>query len=221
MQLSENFSVEELSRTDTGIYNTPGQEPLEKLLYLATYVLEPIRLRWGRLKVNSAFRSKQVNDKIGGAATSQHLLGEACDFVPLDADIEEVFKWTMNMMQYGQCILEEKVILGNLKRWIHISLPRIAKQNMMAMTYDGGIYHNVEVIGKRLSLSFMRSSCDTIFSSCALFSASPSGFFFSFFSFACFLTGSGAPPIIINILNSGTLLGDTIHLRYVLFLHHL
>jgi hypothetical protein len=143
VNLSDNFTIKELTRTDTGIYNTPGQAELDKLLYLATYLLQPIRDRWGKIKVNSGFRSKQVNDKIGGSPTSQHAFGEACDFFPLEADIDEVFKWCCDLLVYGQCIKEEKIVNGAITRWIHLSLPRLGKQNMMAMIYDGAIYHNV------------------------------------------------------------------------------
>lgn len=145
MELTENFSVEELTTTETGQYNTPGEVELSKLLYLATYILQPIRERWGRLKINSGFRSKAVQDAltVSGAPTSktvsQHTLGEAADFVPLDSDIDSVFLWCKDMLNYGQIILEE----SRGAQWIHISLPRIAKQNQMAMKFDGNIYHNV------------------------------------------------------------------------------
>lgn len=139
MQLSENFSIEELTVTETGLFNTPGAAELEKLLYLATYILQPIRNQFGPIRINSAFRSKQVNEKIGGATSSQHQLGEAADIEPLQATLEEVFDWIQKNLKYGQCILEHK---GNAK-WLHVSLPRIGKQNSMNMKFENGVYTNV------------------------------------------------------------------------------
>jgi len=139
MQLSENFSIEELTVTDTDLYNTPGQAELEKLLFLATYILQPIRNKFGAIKITSGFRSKQVNEKIGGSATSQHPAGEAADFIPVNATYKEVFEWAKDNLKYGQIILEQK----GETRWIHISIPRLAKQNMQAMVFKDGIYTNV------------------------------------------------------------------------------
>lgn len=140
MMLTNNFSIEELTHTDTDFKNIPDQPELEKLLYLATYVLEPIRRQFGAVKINSAFRSKQVNDKINGAASSQHMLGEASDIFPLEANIDAVFKWCCENLNYGQCIRESR----NGAEWIHLSLPRIGKKNMMAMEMHGGVYHNMQ-----------------------------------------------------------------------------
>lgn len=139
MHLAKNFSIAELTATKTGLYNTPGQAELEKLLYLCQYILQPLRDKFGPVWITSGFRSRQVNEKIGGALTSQHLLGEAADIVPIDAPIDDVFGWAKDNLRYGQIILEKK----DDARWIHISLPRVEKQNMQAMTFNEGIYTNV------------------------------------------------------------------------------
>lgn len=138
MELSEHFSIAELTTTSTGLYNTPGQTELEKLLYLTTYLLEPIRERFGKITITSGFRSRFVNEAIGGSKTSQHSLGEAVDFIP-EEPLEAVFDWCKSNLKYGQCILESQ----KGKRWIHISLPRLARPNQMAMTFNDGIYENV------------------------------------------------------------------------------
>lgn len=139
MQLSENFSIAELTVTDTELYNTPGQVELEKLLYLANYILQPVRNKFGPIRINSGFRSKQVNEKIGGSATSQHCFGEAADIYPLQTSLEDVFQWIKENLVFGQLILERK----EESRWLHVSLPRIGKQNQMAMTFENGVYKNV------------------------------------------------------------------------------
>ena len=135
MRLSDNFTLEELCVTNTGAVNIPNEAQTEKLLYLATYILQPIRNVFGPVTINSGFRSEFVNEKIGGSKTSQHMKGEAAD-IDTD-DLDKTFEWCRKNLTFGQLILETK----NGKRWIHISLPRIGGSNMQVMTFDGINYH--------------------------------------------------------------------------------
>lgn len=133
MKLTKNFTLEELCVTDTGLPNVPEPHVVERLNLLAFYILQPTRDRYGPLKINSGFRSLAVNHKINGSGTSQHPRGEAADIVPLEAEIEEVYAWMRDNLIYGQIIFEDK---GGAQ-WIHISLPRLEKKNMMAGVFDG------------------------------------------------------------------------------------
>lgn len=77
MNLTENFTLEELVHSDTanakGIDNTPTQEIIDNLKELAENVLQPIRDKWGKpLIVNSGYRCKKLNKAVGGVSTSQH-----------------------------------------------------------------------------------------------------------------------------------------------------
>lgn len=130
---SQNFSITELTRTDTGLRNIPSVQETTKLVYLTHYVLQPIRNRWGRIKVTSAFRSEAVNQSVGGVSDSQHRLGEAADIVPIDHDIDAVFRWIVvdSGIPYGQAILETN---PDGKQWIHISLVRSYQVNNLALT---------------------------------------------------------------------------------------
>ena len=134
MNLSENFTLSELTVTNSGFPNNPDIKAKEKLLYLANYILQPIRNRWGAVKVTSGYRSAEVNQAIGGVETSQHRLGEAADIIP-SADIKDVYRWIVedSGLVYGQCILEKNT-------WIHISLIRFNKSNHDALIYDGSKY---------------------------------------------------------------------------------
>lgn len=134
MKLSENFSLEELTATSTGLMNHPTDEAEEKLLYVANYLLQLIRDRWGSIRVNSGYRSPAVNAQVGGSATSQHRFGEAVDFIPLEADMKEVFYWLVkdSGIAFGQAILEPG--------WIHVSLVRVKGPNYQALTFDGKTY---------------------------------------------------------------------------------
>lgn len=137
MRLSTNFTLEELCVTNTGAVNVPNEVQTEKLLYLATYILQPIRNTFGPVTINSGFRSEFVNDKIGGAKTSQHMQGEAADIGT--SDLDKTFEWCKKNLLFGQLILEQK----DGKRWLHISLPRIGGMNQQIMTFDGQVYKTI------------------------------------------------------------------------------
>lgn len=141
MRLSKNFTLDELIVTSTSGSNIPSGIHKEKLLYMANYLLQPTRDRWGPVVVNSAYRSEAVNAAIGGSSTSQHPRGEAADIRTPDADLWEVYLWILENLSFGQCIYEEK---GSAK-WIHISLPRLDKPNQQALLFKDGIYTNYEV----------------------------------------------------------------------------
>jgi zinc D-Ala-D-Ala carboxypeptidase len=76
---SKNFSLEELTVTNTGFANQPGAAELANLSRLANSVLEPIRAEFGPIRVTSAFRSKNTNQAVKGAKSSDHLTGLGAD----------------------------------------------------------------------------------------------------------------------------------------------
>jgi zinc D-Ala-D-Ala carboxypeptidase len=137
MRLAKNFTLEELCVTNTGLPNVPNEEQKCKLLYLASYILQPIRDQFGPVIIGSGFRSEEVNKKIGGSSTSQHRYGEAADFIPA-AGLEVVFDWAKKYLTFGQLIFEE----ARGSRWIHVSLPRLYKPKDI-MTYKNGVYQKV------------------------------------------------------------------------------
>lgn len=136
MNISKNFTLEELTKTATNFPNNPPSEAIDRLLYLATYLLQPIRNKYGAIEITSGYRSIKVNQFIGGAPESQHLRGEAADIVPVEANIDIVFEWIVKELNFGQAIRENK----NGKDWIHISLPRISKPNQQTLIYENGVY---------------------------------------------------------------------------------
>jgi zinc D-Ala-D-Ala carboxypeptidase len=84
MQLSTNFSLEELTRSEAaargGWDNTPNDQELENLKRLAA-LLQDVKAAVGGkpVMINSGFRSKLVNDAVGSKDSSQHRLGCAAD----------------------------------------------------------------------------------------------------------------------------------------------
>ena len=77
MQLSRNFSLQELTKSDTairkGIDNEPNADQIEKLKALCENILQPVRDHYGRVKVTSGFRSEKLCLAIKSSINSQHL----------------------------------------------------------------------------------------------------------------------------------------------------
>ncbi len=84
MQLSRNFSLQELTKSDTairkGIDNEPNADQVDKLKALCENILQPVRDHFGRVKITSGFRSVELCNAIGRSANSQHAKVEAGDF---------------------------------------------------------------------------------------------------------------------------------------------
>ena len=86
MNISEHFTLGELTKTKTGIDNVPNEEQVNNLKRLCGW-LEQLRRRWNNLYgdgddpiiINSGFRSPEVNKAVGGWAQSNHLTGCAVD----------------------------------------------------------------------------------------------------------------------------------------------
>ena len=134
MKLTEHFSLEELTHTDHRQYdNTPNDAELENLKRLAEFLEEVKTLLGGKpIMVNSAFRSKQVNDAVGSRDSSQHRIGCAVDFrVPKLTPDEVVRTIIASGLPYDQIIRE-------FDRWTHISIPNTpnAKPRKQALIID-------------------------------------------------------------------------------------
>lgn len=83
VKLSPHFKLSEFTKSyyvTTTFPNIPTASALICLTHLCINVLEPLRDKIGKpLIINSGFRIKEINDKVGGVRNSQHLLGQACD----------------------------------------------------------------------------------------------------------------------------------------------
>jgi hypothetical protein len=119
VKLSPNFTLEELTFTSHREFeNTPNASEIANLTRLAGF-LEQVKtvLNNKPIMVNSAFRSKQVNDAVGSKDTSQHRLGCAADIRVPGMTPDEVVKAVMaSDLGYDQIIRE-------FNSWTHISVP--------------------------------------------------------------------------------------------------
>jgi hypothetical protein len=125
MNLSRNFSLQELTKSDTairkGIDNNPNADQIEKLKRLCENVLQPVRDQFGRVKVTSGFRSPELCLAIGSSINSQHAKAEAADFEVLGVDNAEVADWVYKNLQTDQLILEYYTPGEPNSGWIHAS----------------------------------------------------------------------------------------------------
>tara|TARA_R110000824_G_scaffold16895_5_gene69436 strand:+ start:16361 stop:16849 length:489 start_codon:yes stop_codon:yes gene_type:complete len=80
VKLTPNFSSEEFEVTSTGLPNALSEKHTLRIAALCTAILQPIRDRFGPVTITSGYRSPEVNAKVGGAKSSQHVSAEACDF---------------------------------------------------------------------------------------------------------------------------------------------
>jgi putative chitinase len=119
MNLSPNFTLEELTHTDhRNLENEPNETELTNLKRLAEF-LEAVKTVLGGkpIIVNSAFRSKAVNDAVGSKDTSQHRVGCAADIrVPGMTPDQVVRAIIASDLGFDQVIRE-------FDRWTHISIP--------------------------------------------------------------------------------------------------
>lgn len=122
MQLSEHFTLDELTHTDHREFdNTPNESELANLKRLAAF-LETVKSAIGGkpIIVNSAFRCKQVNDAVGSSDRSQHRLGCAADIRVPQMTPDEVVKAIIAAgLPFDQVIRE-------FDRWTHVSIPNTA-----------------------------------------------------------------------------------------------
>jgi hypothetical protein len=119
MLLTPHFSLEELTHTDhRELDNTPNSSEINNLKRLAEMLEEVKDLLDGKPSmVNSAFRSKAVNDAVGSKDTSQHRVGCAADIRVPGLTPDQVVKAIIgSQIQYDQIIRE-------FDSWTHISVP--------------------------------------------------------------------------------------------------
>jgi zinc D-Ala-D-Ala carboxypeptidase len=144
MQLTNNFSLAEMVKSDTALRhdmdNTPGETEIENLKRLCEKVLQPIREHFKTgVKVNSGFRHPEVNAKVGGSKTSDHCKGQAADIEIPGIPNADLAVWIMDNLTYTQLILEFYTPGVPDSGWVHVSYDsaNLKKQNLTATKKDG------------------------------------------------------------------------------------
>lgn len=151
MQLSKNLSLREATKSITalrlGIDNTPEEYEIKNLERIAYGVFQPLRDHFDTpIAVTSGYRSKELNEAIGGSRYSQHITGEALD---LDAHVyggvsnAELFEFIATRLEFDQLIWE----FGDDEEpaWVHVSLKRDENRGrkLKAVREDGRVTYIV------------------------------------------------------------------------------
>lgn len=126
MQLTTNFSLSELTKSETALRqnmdNTPGEPQIANLKLLAEKVLQPVRDHYGKgVKVNSGYRAPDVNASVGGSKTSDHCKGQAGDIEIPGVANAELAEWIKNNLKFTQIILEFYTPGVPDSGWVHVS----------------------------------------------------------------------------------------------------
>jgi zinc D-Ala-D-Ala carboxypeptidase len=144
MNLTKNFSLSELTKSETALRhdmdNTPGAAEVANLKLLAEKVLQPIRDHYAKgVHINSGFRHPDVNAKVGGSRTSDHCKGQAADIEIPGVPNAELAEWIKDNLSFTQLILEFYTSGVPDSGWVHVSYnpDNLKKQAMTATKKDG------------------------------------------------------------------------------------
>lgn len=144
MNLTTNFSLAEMTRSDTALRldlpNTPSQEQITNMQELAFNVLQKVRDHFAKgVKVNSGFRHPNVNAKVGGSKTSDHCKGMAADIEIPGVANADLAQWIVDNCNFCQVILEFYTIGIPDSGWVHVSYnPADNKKQVLTATKKDG-----------------------------------------------------------------------------------
>lgn len=114
IQLSTHFRLGEFLNLGKYPENIPSVQAMVNMTYGCLTLLEPARLLVGPIIINSGYRNEEVNQKVGGVKSSQHLTGQAADIRPRDSGqfqrLVEFLKTNKNT---------DQLLTGH--GWLHIS----------------------------------------------------------------------------------------------------
>ena len=141
MKISDHITYAEAIHSQTakrkGIDNTPNPNQIEAMKLLAEKVFEPLR-EWvgGPIKVNSFFRSPDLNTAIGGSKTSQHCKGQAIDIDDVYGykTNSEMYHWIKENLSFDQMIWEFGT--DTQPNWVHVSYVSEENNNLSSKGLD-------------------------------------------------------------------------------------
>ena len=153
MNLTRNFSLSELTKSDTairkGIDNNPNPEQIDKLKTLCEKILQPVRDHFGRVTITSCYRSPELCIAIGSKVSSQHALAEAADFECIGVSNAEVSDWINTHLSYDQLILEFWNPAEKNSGWVHCSYVEDSPRNQYLRAFrEEGKTKYTPIIGK-------------------------------------------------------------------------
>tara|TARA_R110002020_G_scaffold172762_2_gene363185 strand:+ start:332 stop:793 length:462 start_codon:yes stop_codon:yes gene_type:complete len=142
-KISDNISYKEATRSETaqrlGISNKPKKEHIENMELIAEKIFQPLR-EWvdHPIRINSFYRSEELNRRIGGALSSAHKDGLAMDLDSLGGKTNlEMFHYIKDNLEFDQLIWE----FGAEPKWIHVSWSKKKNRKQVLVTKRKGKYY--------------------------------------------------------------------------------
>lgn len=134
MRLTDNFTTQEVTRSDTaqrlGIDNSLSIEMLDNAYCFAKAVLQPLREKIGLpFLISSWYRCKALNEAVGGTRNSAHLKAQAVDFVIGGLSARQTYEIVLETLKtlhipFDQLIFESFTKDGHTTEWVHLSWER-------------------------------------------------------------------------------------------------
>lgn len=150
MKLSENFTLDELTKSQEairlGINNIPNEEHIFNLTFLCKNILQPIRDHFKLpVSISSGYRSAELCEAIGSSKGSQHTKGQAADFEIFTIHNKDLADWVVQNLDYDQCILEFWNENEPNSGWVHCSfnISGNRKQYLKAEKLNGRVVYTV------------------------------------------------------------------------------
>tara|TARA_R110002050_G_scaffold198189_2_gene332991 strand:- start:1169 stop:1630 length:462 start_codon:yes stop_codon:yes gene_type:complete len=142
-KISDNISYKEATYSATakrlGIKNKPEKEHIENMELIAEKIFQPLR-EWvdHPIRINSFYRSEELNRRIGGALSSAHKDGLAMDLDSLGGKTNlEMFHYIKDNLEFDQLIWE----FGAEPKWIHVSWSKKKNRKQVLVTKRKGKYY--------------------------------------------------------------------------------
>ncbi len=143
-RLSRHFTLAEAMASNTarklGIDNTPPDEIVPRLAFVAETILEPIRANYGVPIVFdgglSWYRCPALNRAVGGARNSQHVTGEAVDVEVRGVSNIELAYFVRDNLDFDQLILENWDGVTPSSGWVHVSAKLTGQHQREVLTYS-------------------------------------------------------------------------------------
>ena len=143
MKLTKNFSLHEMTKSDTalrlGLENEPNEQQLAALKTLAEKVLQPVRDHFGPTKINSALRTLPVNRAVGSSDSSHHVRGMAADIETPGVANADLAQYIVDNLEFTQVILEFYTPGIPDSGWVHVSyVPEDLRKQVLTATKQNG-----------------------------------------------------------------------------------